>query len=786
MFKSRTFSLSMFVLLAVVSAPSQTHWFKYEGNPVMDVGSVAAFDSRAAAPTRVIFEDSVYKMWYSGWDGSAGFHGMRVGFATSADGISWTKHNGNPILNPDPSQWDSSVASHAYVIHTDSGYRMWYFGQEGNFRRLGYATSEDGIAWTKSTQNPILDVGPPDSWDERALIYPSVLGPDSVGGYRMWFYGFNAAFLQRIGYATSTDNVTWTKHPDNPIVKTGSAGSWDATHVGYPRVILDEGTYKMWYSGSTFQKIGYATSSDGITWAKWPQNPVFHAGPSGSWDDARVHAGEVLSDGNLFRMWYWGYDGTYFRTGYAVSPKGMNFSLSTADTVINSTEDTVRITVQVNDPTGLQFSAKIKAKSSGVEVDTVRLFDDGAHGDSLAADGVLSNTWIPKRLNEYSVDFMLTINDTLDFEMNDATSLVITHGVTVFDTVYTPPGYVDGNLTATMFVPETLNGNAVVLIHGLGGIPLNNKVWCDTLAAHGYIAMSIRYPGSDAVTLEKYPAKTRAAKTAVEFMRGFLDSLGFTGGKIAGWGMSLGAQTWGEAITWDNDDAYFGTDTLADDHLDAAVLLYGRYDRYDGTFWQDYFSNDPSKVAKGRCIGNIHRITTPVLFLHGTADAGNPVQEVQSVHDSLIAYGGDSQIQLFPDEPHGFDILIQDRVGYALTPAGLIAKDTVLAFLTRVLGSVSAVEIASSKLPTSYALGQNYPNPFNPSTKIGFKVQVSGFTSLKIFDLLGREVATLVNEEMKPGSYEVTWEAARMPSGVYFYRLAADGFIQTKKLMLIR
>jgi len=214
--------------------------------------------------------------------------------------------------------------------------------------------------------------------------------------------------------------------------------------------------------------------------------------------------------------------------------------------------------------------------------------------------------------------------------------------------------------------------------------------------------------------------------------------------------------------------------------------LYGRYDRYDGTFWQDYFSNDPSKVAKGRCIGNIHRITTPVLFLHGTADAGNPVQEVQSVHDSLIAYGGASQLQLFPDEPHGFDILIQDRVGNALTPAGLIAKDTVLAFLTRVLGSVSAVEIASSKLPTSYALEQNYPNPFNPSTRIGFKVQVSGFTSLRIFDLLGREVATLVNEELMPGSYEATWDAARLPSGVYFYRLQAGEFVETKKLVLMR
>jgi hypothetical protein len=99
-------------------------------------------------------------------------------------------------------------------------------------------------------------------------------------------------------------------------------------------------------------------------------------------------------------------------------------------------------------------------------------------------------------------------------------------------------------------------------------------------------------------------------------------------------------------------------------------------------------------------------------------------------------------------------------------------------------------------LPDHIELNQNYPNPFNPSTKIGFRIQVSGFTTLKVYDVLGREVRTLVNEELKAGSYEVTFfaeggsasggYARELSSGVYFYRLEARGFVQTKKLLLLR
>ena len=89
-------------------------------------------------------------------------------------------------------------------------------------------------------------------------------------------------------------------------------------------------------------------------------------------------------------------------------------------------------------------------------------------------------------------------------------------------------------------------------------------------------------------------------------------------------------------------------------------------------------------------------------------------------------------------------------------------------------------------IPTEYELSQNYPNPFNPSTTISFSLPSRSFVSLKLFDVLGREVATIISEEMSAGIYTRQWNATGMPSGVYFYRLQAGSFIDTKKLVLLR
>ena len=88
--------------------------------------------------------------------------------------------------------------------------------------------------------------------------------------------------------------------------------------------------------------------------------------------------------------------------------------------------------------------------------------------------------------------------------------------------------------------------------------------------------------------------------------------------------------------------------------------------------------------------------------------------------------------------------------------------------------------------PTEYSLYQNYPNPFNPATKINYQIPELSFVIVKVYDGLGSEVATLVNEEKLVGNYEVEFVATGSPSGVYFYRLQAGSFVETKKMLLMK
>ncbi|MBL0108722.1 MAG: T9SS type A sorting domain-containing protein [Ignavibacteria bacterium] len=92
----------------------------------------------------------------------------------------------------------------------------------------------------------------------------------------------------------------------------------------------------------------------------------------------------------------------------------------------------------------------------------------------------------------------------------------------------------------------------------------------------------------------------------------------------------------------------------------------------------------------------------------------------------------------------------------------------------------------NSEIPNEFSLGQNYPNPFNPATKIKFELRNNSFTNLVIYDGLGREVETIVNEQLNAGSYEADWNASNFPSGVYFYKLTTGDFSKTNKMLLIK
>jgi hypothetical protein len=113
-----------------------------------------------------------------------------------------------------------------------------------------------------------------------------------------------------------------------------------------------------------------------------------------------------------------------------------------------------------------------------------------------------------------------------------------------------------------------------------------------------------------------------------------------------------------------------------------------------------------------------------------------------------------------------------------------VNQDTVNFYLDT-LNVIGIVNI-NTNVPDNFSLGQNYPNPFNPQTKIRFQLKNTSYTELKIYDVLGMEVKSLVKESLKPGEYEVSFNAANMPSGVYFYRLNAGEFTETRRMVLVK
>jgi hypothetical protein len=99
---------------------------------------------------------------------------------------------------------------------------------------------------------------------------------------------------------------------------------------------------------------------------------------------------------------------------------------------------------------------------------------------------------------------------------------------------------------------------------------------------------------------------------------------------------------------------------------------------------------------------------------------------------------------------------------------------------------ITSVKQIGKLIPTEYSLSQNYPNPFNPSTIINYQLPVNNLVTLKVFDVIGREVATLVNERQEAGSYQATFTAKGLSSGIYFYQLKTGSYSLTKHMVLLK
>jgi hypothetical protein len=318
--------LSLVIVLALGGgqAAGQFVWTKDIHNPVLSGGGVGSWNNFVFNPCVLYNSDSTrYEMWYMASPTDQIPYSM--GFAVSMDGVSWTAHP-SAVMSPDAGSWDQYNIIWGSVIRENKQYKMWYTGSASSTTPsyIGYATSPDGILWTKHVGNPIMGPGTA-SWELGGPLQCFVM--PVPGGYKMWYSGGTATYDNvRIGYATSADGILWRRDTvNNPVLNVGAQGQWDTKAVGWPTVLYSRNMYYMWYQSAFFYnactKAGVATSSDGITnWTKYNGNPVFTTTP-GSWDQTWAEFATVVLRGDTLHAWYDGSNNVNpLRIGHATSP----------------------------------------------------------------------------------------------------------------------------------------------------------------------------------------------------------------------------------------------------------------------------------------------------------------------------------------------------------------------------------------------------------------------------------------------------------------------------------
>lgn len=220
------------------------------------------------------------------------------------------------VLVGQPETWEDMI-NRADVVLIDSKYYMWYTGQYKGKSCIGFATSEDGVAFVKYKNNPILV---PETEVERdSVMNPCILYDTDAQIFRMWYAAGETYEPDVICYATSFDGIHWKKSERNPVLQKGMY-DYDKYKVGGCDVQYKEGLYTMYYIGYhdvDTARICCATSKNGIDWERSKANPIISPSPN-NWDGHAVYKPSYILDGNSEYLFYNGRKENLEKIGYAV------------------------------------------------------------------------------------------------------------------------------------------------------------------------------------------------------------------------------------------------------------------------------------------------------------------------------------------------------------------------------------------------------------------------------------------------------------------------------------
>lgn len=661
----------------------------------------------------------------------------------------WIKYEGNPVLTGGGSGSWNEMVTMPYVLFDGTTYHLWYTGFDANgYPGIGYASSSDGITWTDYAQNPVLVPGESNSWDGSVIETHCVILDGAT--FKMWYTAYNNNITDihaSIGYATSPDGVNWQKYEGNPVMSPATQ-TWEGIAVGGAQVVKIESTYHLWYVGSFDYDIGYATSQDGITWNRYQGNPIMKS-------DGYLWPCKVVFHNSIYKMWYNQGPLSNVTINLAVSTDGVNWTPSAVNPVLERGDQ------------GAWDEASIGTCSIIFSDSTYKMWYEG--GDNIG---------------NYGIGYATSTTKAHDIAITS-----------VFDSLNILPIFCNANfvpkLTAmNIGLSDEFNVMVNCIIDSTGHEIYKDSQTIDTLRSNILEWREVIFSPCHFKTFESanYNLKYFVMHSGDQNMKNdtleiiiqisnIIDDFetgNFKWSPDSFWVVSFASPYNGKACLRNTDQ------TMYENGVDSWIEFKYSFDLSQlNKAYLSYYTKH--FIENGKDFGYVEASSDGGQTWKQLGDAytgalGNWTVDFRSLND----FCGPG----FEDVRLRFHFVSDTVQGY---PAlGWYIDDIAIHS-----GEVSVHNLSQDHTPQSYRLFDNYPNPFNAQTVIRFQLPKAGLVKLSVYNLLGQEIRTLTNNHYQAGDYQLSWNGKNnlgnsVPSGIYFYRWETNRLVATKKMSLLK
>jgi len=776
------------------TSPDGTHWTKDINNPVLSSGPSEDWDDTDPLGPCVVLIDTIYHMWYNNWTPRGSF---QIGHATSSDGIDWLKDSHNPVLSPGTSSgWDYDEVRNPKILYDGLKFHMWFTG--GNWFRydVGYAQSKDGSSWVKyddytttssqySTSDPVLTRGLAGSWDDRVVGSGSVILNESGDSLIMWYWGAEQQIVSGIGYATAPRNINV---PDD--YETIQAAI-DAAQDGNV-VLVDEGTY---YENINFKGKAITVASqfymDGDTSHKsktiidgsQPSNPdsgsvvtfesgedttsilmgftitggtgtkfylatqeFIHRGKSGGGINC-WYSGCRISNNNIVYNTLSSDEGYVFGGGFAGGHLGSNAYVILDNNEIQFNETSSTQDGAFGGGVGLTCNGRIIDNDISNNLCTSTIFESNGGGVKITAESTSLPRTVTLQGNRITHNFaegkkitghhsskgggivnhyckVIILENDISYNRLGSVENGEAYGAGINFNSPRSGSIISGNTISNNTIDEGITG-------GGGGIRIYNL---RMQIINNIISGNSAFNGGGIYLINSY------SKVINNTIVG--NTASTSGGGLYSTSSSPVVLN---TIFWDNEAASGSQISGSGDVLYSDIQggWSGEGNIDEDPLFIDTLSYDLSELS--RCVGS-------------------GIDSIQVGDDWYYSPATDKSGRSRPDDVDSFvDMGAQESE----FPNGIGNED-------------------SDFLLTSFSLKQNYPNPFNPTTIINYELPITNDVELSIYNLLGQKVVTLVSEKQKAGHHQVEWDASGFASGIYYYKIKAGNFVETRKMVYLK